>query len=68
MYTGKLHIFYNLLAKIVIATRLCYIYDTSRNVIINNKNVNIKFSARGTFLEKPSSGTLKAKILENQII
>jgi hypothetical protein len=51
MYTGKLHILYNLLAKIVIGTRLCYIYDTSRNVIINNKNVNIKFSARGTFLE-----------------
>jgi hypothetical protein len=33
-----------------------------------NKNVDIKFSVHDTFLEYPSSGTLKAKILENQII
>ena len=34
----------------------------------NDKNVDIKFSAHDAFLEKPSSGTLKTKILENQII
>ena len=34
----------------------------------NNKNVDIKLSAHDTFLEQPSSGTLKIEKLENQII
>jgi hypothetical protein len=29
--------------------------------------MDIKFKAHGAFLEKPSSGTLNAKILESQI-
>ena len=33
-----------------------------------NKNVDIKFSAHDSFLQKLSSGTLKLKIFENQII
>jgi len=33
-----------------------------------NKNVDIKFSAHDAFLELPSSGTLKVKIFERQII
>jgi len=33
-----------------------------------NKNVDIKFSAHDAFLKQPSSGTLKAKIFESQII
>jgi hypothetical protein len=33
-----------------------------------NKNVDINFSAHGAFLEYPSSGSLKAKIFESQII
>ena len=33
-----------------------------------NKKVDIKFSAHDAFLEQLSSGTLKAKILESQII
>jgi hypothetical protein len=33
-----------------------------------NKIVDIKFSAQDAFLETPSSGTIKAEILENQII
>jgi hypothetical protein len=28
-------------------------------IISSNKNVDIKFSAHGTFLDQPSSGTLK---------
>ena len=34
----------------------------------SNKKVDIKFSAHDAFLEQLSSGTLKAKILESQII
>ena len=34
----------------------------------NNKNVDNKFSAHAAFLEDPSPGTLKAEILESQII
>ena len=37
-------------------------------LINKNKNVDIKFSAHDALLEQPSSGTLKAKILESQII
>ena len=33
-----------------------------------NTIVDIKFSAHGAFLEPPSSGTLKAKIFESQLI
>ena len=35
---------------------------------IQQKNVDIKFSAQNTFLEKPSSGTLNIEIMESQII
>ena len=31
-----------------------------------NKNVNIKISAHGAFLDYPSAGTLKIERLENQ--
>jgi hypothetical protein len=34
----------------------------------SNTNVDIKFSAHDTFLEGPSSGTIKIERLENQII
>jgi len=33
-----------------------------------NKDVNINPSAHDAFLKEPLSGTLKTKILENQII
>jgi len=33
-----------------------------------NKNVDIKFSAHDTFLEKPLPGTVKIKRLESHII
>ena len=33
-----------------------------------NKNVDIKFNAHDTFLEKPSAGTFKIEILESRII
>jgi hypothetical protein len=36
--------------------------------ILCTKNVDIKFSAHDTFLEKPSSGTLKIERLESGII
>ena len=35
---------------------------------ICNKNVDIKLSVHNTILEQPSSGTLKVKRLESQII
>jgi hypothetical protein len=38
------------------------------DIIIYNKNVDIILSAHDAFLEQPSSGTLKAKIFEIQII
>jgi hypothetical protein len=34
----------------------------------HDKNVDIKFSTNDTFLEKLSSGTLKFKIFESQMI
>jgi hypothetical protein len=40
----------------------------SNNLSFQNKNVGIKFSAHDTFLDYPSSGTLKVERLENQII
>ena len=36
--------------------------------ILCSKIVDIKFSAHDTFLEKPSSGTLKIERLESEII
>ena len=33
----------------------------------SKKNVKVKFSVHGTFLEKPSSGTLIIKRLESQV-
>ena len=33
-----------------------------------NENLDIKYSAHDLFLQKPSSGTLKLKIFESQII
>jgi len=44
------------------------IWHFSWNVqYVNNKNVDIAYSSHNAFLEKPSSGTLKAKKLESQI-
>jgi hypothetical protein len=34
----------------------------------SNKSVDIQFSVHDVFLGKPSSGTLKVKIFESQII
>jgi len=36
--------------------------------LVDNKNVDVKFSAQNQFLESPSSGTLNIEILESQII
>jgi hypothetical protein len=36
--------------------------------ILCTKNVDIKLSTHNTFLEKPSSGTLKIERLESEII
>ena len=43
-------------------------YINKSMILTSNKNVDIKFSAHDAFLELPSSGTLKVKIFERQII
>ena len=50
---------------------LCIILFLNNIVVrpgIKNKNVDIKSSAHDTFLEKLSSGTLKIKRLESELI
>ena len=37
--------------------------NKKKNVIVKNKNVDIKFSAYDWFLEQPSSGTLKIRVI-----
>jgi len=43
-------------------------HNASQDEIVKNKNADIKFSVHGTFLEYPSSGTLKIERFESQII
>jgi hypothetical protein len=43
-------------------------YPHKVHTLWENKNVDVKFSAHDTFLELPSSGTLKIERLESQII
>ena len=38
--------------------------DIIKKKIVYNKNIDIKFNAHNTFLEKPSSGTVNIEILE----
>ena len=42
--------------------------QTASWTVSHNKNIDIKLSTHDTFLEKPSSDTLKIERLESQII
>ena len=48
--------------------KLVFCAQASSHSENKNKNVDNKLSAHNVFLEKPSSGTLKAKLYERQVI
>ena len=42
--------------------------ENGKGIIMYNKNIDIKFGVHDMFLGQPSSGTLKSKRSERQII